>query len=74
MKARDPKHDPQPGDVLRDPEGWYIYVQARSPRLVWAQPFGEKQPGLWCSHFKLGFWRRKAKDCEVIIVSPYRLF
>lgn len=74
IKRRDPRYDPEMGDVVKDPEGFYIYVQGRSARLVFAQPFGEKKPGLWCTNFKLGYWRRKAKDCEVVIVSPNRVF
>lgn len=73
-RQRDPRQDPEVGDVLKDPEGFYLYVQGRSPRMVWAQPFGEKRPMLWCSQLKLGFWRRKAKDCEVTIVSQNRVF
>ena len=65
--CRDPRHDPQPGDVLRDPDGFYIYVSTRTPRLVFTQPFGDKKPMIWCLCWKLGYWRRLAKDAEVIM-------
>ena len=60
-KRRDPRHDPEEGDVLKDPEGFYLYVTARSSRTLWVRPFGDKKPGLWCSHMKLGFWRQKSQ-------------
>ena len=67
MKKRDPRYDPQKGDVIRDPDGFYIYVTGRTPRHVFTETFGDCKPMLWCTRCKLGFWRKKAMDCDVAI-------
>lgn len=67
MMIRDPRHDPQQGDVIRDPEGFYVYVTTRTPRRVFAQPFGDNKPSLWCLYHKLWQWRKLTKTAEVVI-------
>ncbi len=53
-KHRDPRHDPQEGDVLYL-EGVKVTVDMRSPRLVGSTP--EPFPGLWQPVMKLRDWR-----------------
>ena len=67
IKRRDPRYDPQEGDVIKDPEGYYIYVRIRTPRMVFIEPFGKESPMLWCSQNKLWSYRKNAKECEVVI-------
>ena len=69
ITVRDPRKDPRNGDVVKDPDGFFIYVTTRTPRKVFTKPFGNEKPMMWCLSFSLGFWRRRSKDCEVVITN-----
>ena len=58
--ARDPRHDPQVGDVLVSNNITFKVIR-RQARRVWAEADGERQK----TGLKLHQWRRFLRDAEV---------
>lgn len=81
-KHRDPRHDPQEGDVLYlvcNRTEIKVTVEMRTPRLVMSNT--EPHPGLWQPTMKLRHWRslmeganehpqRTSPKAEQAVASP----